>query len=77
MPYALEEVRQEHKRATQKGWRTRREASQDRVTNVMVPVSVWEEAKRAHRAGYRTLTAYLMGDPLLGRSALDLRNQHA
>lgn len=78
MPYAIEEVRQEHKRAMQRGWRTRRAARADNVTNVAVPVSVWEEAKRAHKAGYPTLTAFLLRDPLPGRSALDkMENVHA
>lgn len=71
MPYASAEIKAEHQRATQKGYRSRREARADSVKNVAVPVPVWEEMKRAYRTGHSTLTAFLMGDPLLGRSALD------
>lgn len=72
MPFSSKELKAEYQSQINKGWRSRSDAAKEgKYTFVAIPVPVWEEAKRAHRAGHTTLTSFLMKDPLPGRSALD------
>lgn len=49
----------------------RRAVEGDEDQGIIIPAHVIRERDRAYSAGWPSLSAYLLGDPLIGRSALE------